>query len=58
MLRFIALTKSVFASLFASFMSTRLLAELPGADDLIVPRRDNRTDDPRMGGCSPPVGMA
>ena len=57
MLRFIALTKSVSGKLFIGFMHSRLLAELPGADDLIQVQTDHPSDDPRMGGGLPMVGV-
>ncbi|MDA1053423.1 MAG: hypothetical protein O3C40_23490 [Planctomycetota bacterium] len=49
MLRFIALPKAVGGKLFKGFMHSRLLAELPGADDLIQVQTDHPSDDPRMG---------
>ena len=54
---FIALTKALVVKLFSSFMANRLLAELPGADELIQIRRDHQSDDPRTGGGLPVVGV-
>ena len=51
----IALTKALVVKLFAGFVASRLLAELPGADELIQVRRDHHSDDPRTGGSHPMV---
>jgi len=53
---FIALTKALVVKLFACFVASRLLAELPGADELIQIRRGHDGDDPRTGGRRPMVG--
>ena len=45
MRKFIALTKTLVVKLFAAFVARRLLAELPGADELIQIRRDHQSDD-------------
>ena len=57
MLRFIALATAVCGKLFNGFMHSRLLAELPGADDLIQVQTDHPSDDPRMGSGLPMVGV-
>lgn len=57
MLRFIALTKAISGMLFKGFMHSRLLAELPGADDLLQVQMDHPSNDLRMGGGLPMVGV-
>jgi len=57
MLRFIELLKAACLKLFTGFVANRLLAELPGADELIQIRRDHQSDDPRTGGGFPAVGV-
>ena len=71
MLRFIALTKAVSGKLFKGFIHSRLLAELPGADDLferesfmvtslttvIEVQTGHPSDDPRMGSGPSMVGV-
>ena len=54
---FIAWAKAVGGSLFNGFMHSRLLAELPGADDLIQVQTDHHSDDPRTGVAIPVVGV-
>ena len=55
--KFIALAKAACVKLFAGFVNSRLLAELPGADELIQVRREHHSDDPRTGGGLPVVGV-
>ena len=57
MLRFIELAKAACLKLFTGFVNSRLLAELPEADELIQIRRDHNSDDPRTGGGLPVVGV-
>lgn len=57
MLRFIALTKAVSSKLFIGFMHSRLLAELPGADDLIRVPANHPSEDPRMASGLPMAGV-
>ena len=44
-------------NLFAGFLQSRLLAELPGADELVRRPTDHRSDDPRTGRAIPVVGV-
>ena len=48
MKRLITLAKAACVKLFAGFVNSRLLAELPAADEMIQLRRDQPSDDPRM----------
>ena len=57
MKRLIALVKAVCGKLFSGFVESRLLAELPGADNLIQRRMEHPSDDPRTGAGPPMVGV-
>jgi len=57
MRRFLALAKTACVDLFASFVNSRLLAEMPGADELIQVRRDHPGEDPRRSDGLPVVGV-
>ena len=58
MKRLIALVKAVCGKFFSAFVDSRLLAEFPGADELIHRRVDHHpSDDPRTGTGLPIVGV-
>ncbi len=48
MQKFITLAKAASVEFLAGFVNSRLLAELPGADELIRVWRDYPSDDPTM----------
>ena len=49
MSRFIAPLKAICGKLLKRFVQARLVAELPGADELIRHWDDHPSDDPRTG---------
>ncbi len=57
MRRFFALLKTVCGKLLEGFVRTRLMAELPSADELIRRQIDHPSDDPRSGSGLPMVGV-
>ena len=57
MRRCFALFKAVCGQLLEGFLQTRLMAELPGADELFRRRIDHPSDDPRSGSAPPIVGV-
>ena len=57
MRRFFALFKAVCGKLLEGFVQTRLMAELPRAEELIRRRIDHPSDDPRSGSSPPIVGV-
>ena len=57
MKRFFALFKAVCGKIVDGFVQTRLMAELPGADELLRRRIDHASDNPRSGGGPPIVGV-
>ncbi len=57
MKRFIALVKAICGKLFYKFVEGRLLAELPGLDEMTQQRIDHPSDDPRNGPGLPMVGI-
>ena len=57
MKRFFALFKAVCGKIVDRFVQTRLMAELPGADELLRRRIDHPSDNPRSGGGPPIVGV-
>ena len=56
MKRLITLVKAVCGKLLSSFVQSRLLSELPGADELLQRRTDHPSDGPRTGTRQPMVG--
>ncbi len=57
MIRFFALLKAVCGKLLEGFVQTRLMAELPDANELILRRIDHPSDDPRSGIGPPMIGV-
>jgi hypothetical protein len=55
--QFMTSVKAVCGKLFAGFLQSRLLAELPARDEILRKRTDHQSDDPRTGGGVPVLGV-
>ena len=57
MISLISLAKAVCGKHFAGFFRSRQLAKLGEANELIRRQKDHPSDDPRMGGGVPMIGI-
>ena len=55
--QFMTSVKAVCGKLFAGFLQSRLLAELPAGDELHWKRTDHQSDDPRTGAGAAVIGV-